>query len=177
MTERPLTHHLRILMAIVSLSIATFSALAAEPKLIAGVFSRGHNITEPKPQKSRFLETIQGGVVVLDEIAGFFLTVRVTESPGESMYIRAEYEDPLGGPSKTNDQEFNPADKGFAFSSPAHVPGLKNYQDYMVTVSVYRHKSDAEPIDVLRQKIRSYVDTTGSEIKVFSRIRSTENAP
>jgi hypothetical protein len=159
------------------LSLCACAVSATEPIPVYGVYAKGHNITEPRPVGSRFLETLQGGVVVLGDTAGFFLTVKVKEPPSSPMYIRVEYEDPLGGAPASNDMEVRPEASELTFSSPAHVRGLKNYSDYKLTVSVYERRGDAKPVDVLRQKVRSYVDTTGSEIRIFRRLKRDAGAP
>ena len=46
------------------------------------------------------------------------------------------------------------------------VKGLGIYRDYHITVKIFRHKGDGEPLDVLEQTVRSYIDTTGPVTKL-----------
>lgn len=165
------------LLSVLLLPVCAVNADDLQPKLVSGIYARGHNITEPRPAKSKFLKTVSAGVVIIGNAAGYFLTVRVRKAPPEPMYIRIEYENPTGGPAAVNDMKFVPSATGFTFSSPGAVHGLKFSADYLLTVSVYTNKSDAVPVDVLKQKIRSYVDTTGANIKVFSGLMGGEDAP
>ncbi len=34
---------------------------AAQPKLVVGTYQKGNNLTEPRPKKSEYLETMHGG--------------------------------------------------------------------------------------------------------------------
>jgi hypothetical protein len=161
----------RSVIHVLPLLVVSSVVQSAEPQMVYGVYEHGHNITEPRPQKSRFLQTTQGGVVVLGQKAGFFLTVKTNEHPKSALYIRVEYEDPRGGIPAWNDMEFSPNAGGFNFSSPGFVEGLKIYSDYEIKVSIFERSGDPKPIDVLRQKVRSYVDTRGTELKVFSKLQ------
>ncbi len=50
--------------------------------------------------------------------------------------------------------------------------GLKIYQDYTVEFIAYADKKRTKEIDRLTQKIRSYVDTTGSKLKLFDGMKT-----
>ena len=108
---------------------ATRPPSSGRPTLAFGVYEKGHNITEPKPQKSEYLETKTGGVVVLSAGAGLFLETRVIKHPANELYITVEYENPLGGISLTNDMPFKPEAEELHFSVPAFQPGLRCYAD------------------------------------------------
>jgi len=162
--ERPIV---RLVIHVLPLLMVASVVQSAEPQMVYGVYERGHNITEPRPQKSRFLQTTRGGVAVIGQQAGLFLTVKTNEHPKNALYIKVKYEDPRGGPPAWNDMDFSPNASGFNFSSPSFVQGLKIYSDYEIEVSVFEHSGDLKPIDILRQKVRSYVDTRGAELKVL----------
>ena len=143
------------------------------PMMVAGTYTRGSNLTEPRPVKSKFLETIQGGVVIINGKAGFYLIVNTRKPFGRPVYVTTEYENPVD-PTKplVNDMSL-PAEGGqLNFSSPDFVRGLKINEEYRVTVKVFESKAASEPMDTLVQKIRSYVDWTGPEVKIYDRLKT-----
>jgi hypothetical protein len=144
---------------------------AADTVRFSGTYSKGHNITEPRPASSRYFETTEGGVVVIGNKAGFYLYVKMREQPPTPLYVRIEYENPEGGSPASNDTDIAPGHEGFGFSSPHFVKGLKIYSDYKIVVKAFSSRDAREPIDVLRQTVRSYVDSRGEELKVFRRLK------
>jgi hypothetical protein len=142
-----------------------------QPTLVFGVYAPGHNITEPKPQKSEYLETKSGGVVILSGGAGLFLQTRVIKHPISELYVTVEYENPQGGTALKNDMRFTPETKGLYFSAPSFQAGLKGYADYVITVRIWDTKDSEKPIDTLVQKVRSYVDTTGPSPMMFDKLK------
>lgn len=129
--------------------------------MLFGVYEPGHDLTEPRPRKSEYLETKSGGVLVLPDGAGLFLFARVIKRPASELYITVEYENPQGGAPLTNDMRFETKAQEFGFSAPSLQPGLRRYATYTITVKIWEKKGGAQPIDTLVQKVRSYVDTTG----------------
>lgn len=55
--------------------------------------------------------------------------------------------------------------------SPEFVKGLKSYADYEITVKIFDSRGAKEPIDMLKQTIRCYVDTRGAKAKMFGRLK------
>ncbi|MGI8497335.1 MAG: hypothetical protein ACR2OG_07125 [Gemmatimonadaceae bacterium] len=163
----------------VPLSLSLFAAtvggalalFATEALLVSGTYQKGSNITEPRPKKSEFLQTLQGGIAVIGDKAGYYLFTRVIKKPDKDLYIRIEFEDPAGGPPLTDDTIFRRDAEEFHFSTPQFVKGLRNYSDYMITVNVFESRGAGKPIDILRQTVRSYVDTRGSKAKMFNRLK------
>lgn len=145
---------------------------SGQAALIFGVYTPGHNVTEPKPQKSEYLETRTGGVVVLQKGAGLFLKTRVLKQPEHELYITVEYENPLGGAPLMSEAAFRAGVTGLNFSVPDIQAGLKSYADYTITVRIWASKGAAMPMDTLVQKVRSYVDTTGTEPVIFDKLGS-----
>lgn len=144
--------------------------ISSTPAYIFGVYAPGHNITEPRPQKSQYLQVETGGVVVLENGAGLFLNTRVLKHPENELYITVEYEDPAGTPL-FNDAPFYTDAKYLNFSVPNVQSGLKSYSDYQITIRIWEMKGSEKPLDTLIQKVRSYVDTTGSTPLVFNKLK------
>lgn len=144
------------------------------PLQIAGTYQkRLSNITEPKPVKSKYLEVIAGGVVLIDRGAGFFLRLKWMGDPIKGAYFKIEYPNPKDPSNPLVNDFLN--ERGltqFAFSSPDVVEGLKGYSDYGITVYVFETKDAAEPMDVLKQNVRSYVDTQGKTL-IFKKVLTT----
>ncbi len=117
------------------------------------------------------LETETGGVVIMPGGAGLFLNTRVIKHPNSELYVTVEYENPQGGAPLTNDMLFTPEVKELHFSVPVFQKGLKSYTDYVITVRVWKKKGSDRPIDILVQKVRSYVDTTGPSSLMFDKLK------
>jgi hypothetical protein len=77
---------------------------------------------------------------------------------------------PLAEPF-TNDAVLKPTTEGLVFSSPDFVKGLRIYADYTITVRIFASRNAADPIDMLKQKIRCYVDTRGPTLKLFESLK------
>ncbi len=144
------------------------------PKFIAGTYMKGHNVTEPRPQASKFFKADEAGIIILENGAGFYLRARRIGGPARPLYIQVEYENPLDKAAPfVNDMEFPAEETHAVFSSPEFVWGLRIYADYEIKVSFYASKEDlSKPLDVLVQKIRCYVDTTTRDIQVFDGLKS-----
>lgn len=132
----------------------------------------GSNITEPRPRESQFFRTDHAGFVVLEKGAAYYLQARVLKSPPSTYYIRVEYENPQDKSRPfTNDMDFKATMDGVRFSSPDVVWGIRNYADYTIRVSVFTSRESTEAIDTLIQPVRSYVDTTTGEVRVYNRMQ------
>lgn len=64
------------------------------PALFAGTYQDGGNVTNPRPQHSKYLETDHGGVTVVDRGAGFYLNLKIREQPSKPLYIRITWPNP-----------------------------------------------------------------------------------
>jgi hypothetical protein len=151
--------------------LATVATQSAEPALVIGTYQKGNNLTEPRPKKSEYLETLHGGIVVVGDNAGYYLFTNVIKKPARDLYVTVEYENPSGGKPFKNDMEFKTTAEELRFSAPEFVKGLKSYSDYELTVKIFESKEAKEPIDTLKQTIRSYVDTRGPNVKMFNRLK------
>ena len=161
----------KFIIFLVSALLAMVTAQAAPPALAIGTYQKGNNVTEPRPQKSEYFETLHGGIVVVGDNAGYYLFAKVIKKPTKDSYIVVEYENPSGGKPFTNDMEFKTTAEELHFSAPEFVKGLKSYSDYGITVKVFESREAKEPIDVLKQTIRCYVDTSGPKAKMFNRLK------
>ena len=142
------------------------------PTYISGTYLKGKsNITEPKPTKSEYLEVLAGGAVLIERGAGLFLNVKLRKKPSTKLYFKIEYPNPMN-PSKPliNDMDFEEDMEECHFSSPEVIWGLKGYNDYVIKVSVYENKAANEPIEILEQHVRSYVDTQNQEVLIFKKL-------
>ena len=148
--------------------LCSASYATAQPKLVIGTYQKGNNITEPRPKKSEYLETLHGGIVLIDDQAGYYLFTRVVKHPKRELYIKVEYQDPAGGKPLVNDMPFMPTAEELHFSAPHGVKGLKSYGDYQIVVKVFASKDSKEPLDILKQTVRSYVDTRGPKPQLFT---------
>jgi hypothetical protein len=160
---RRILHLAAVLTVWVGLVGIPGAAAASETKHISGIYRPGSDITEPRPAQSRFLATLDGGLVVIGDQVGHYLHARVREKLSAPLYIRIEYEDPLGGPPLENEEEFPVVADEFEFRAPHGVRGFKIKSDYQITVRIYERKESTIPIDTLTQKIRAYLDTVGEE--------------
>jgi hypothetical protein len=147
---------------------------ADEPKLVIGTYQKGNDVTEPKPQKSQYLETKHGGIVVVGDKAGYYLFTKVIRNPEKELYVTVEYENPRGGTPLTNDMPFKPDAEALHFSAPDFIQGLKSYGTYEITVRIFDSKESTTPIDTLTQKVRSYVDTQGAKTKLLKRLKQKQ---
>lgn len=144
---------------------------------ISGTYRPGSNLTEPRPASSRFLRTVEGGFATVAGSAAYYLRVSPQAGLPPGAYLRITYPNPQQ-PDRpyVNDMTFDPSRREMIFSSPGIVPGLRNYQTYTVTVTVHANRAAADagtpPIDVLKQPIRAYVDTTGPQVQVFRGLRA-----
>ena len=78
----------RIIYSVLCFAVAVgaaFAAMAAEPLLISGTYQKGSNVTEPRPKKSEFLQTLHGGIAVIGDKAGYYLFTRVLKKPDKDL--------------------------------------------------------------------------------------------
>jgi hypothetical protein len=141
-------------------------AEGAEPPLVSGVWRKGHNITEPRPKSSIFMKVLEGGFLVLPTAAAYRLEIEVSPKLSTPYFMQALFENPLDRSKPfTEETVVSQPDRNVTLTH-GPVKGLRISGDYRITVKIFRHKGDAEPMDVLEQKVRSYVDSKGSAIKM-----------
>jgi len=139
------------------------SVNASAETLISGVYRKGSpNATEPKAEKSKYLKTVIGGVGVTDDQVRYILNVDLTKTFKQPMFIRVEFENPMGAPF-IEEGEIPAGQKSLQLIH-GPVQGLKVHQEYSIKASLYENTDRSKPVDVLTQKVLSYADTTGDKI-------------
>jgi hypothetical protein len=156
---------------VIAVLVVTSSVRGAERVMVMGTYQKGSNFTEPRPKKSEFLQTIHGGIGVIGSDAAFYLLTKVIKKPEKRLYVRVDYENPDGGSPLQNDMWFEPSFERMLFSAPHFVKGLRSYSNYVITVRIFPSRQARDPIDTLRQTIRSYVDTRGPKAQFYKRLK------
>lgn len=147
-------------------------ARAADPPLVSGVWHKGHNITKPRLKSSKFMKTLEGGFLVLPSAAAYRLEIEISLSLSTPYFMRAVFENPAErGKPFVEEAVISEAQKVLTLTH-GPVRALRISGDYLITVSIFRGKGDAEPIDVLEQRVRSYVDTTGPAVRMKGGMKS-----
>lgn len=154
-----------------ALLVGLFSSGWAGPIFLAGTYEKGANLTTPRPQVSKFFKTYAGGFDVAKDGAAYKVFVDVTQRRDKPMYVRVEFENPLDSKSPLTEEASLSADDNSIALTSKPVKGLKVYSDYIVKVMLYDSKDSEKPLDVLEQKVRSYVDTRGKEPKIYKGMR------
>ena len=144
------------------------TAATKEPLFVKGTYEEGSNLTEPRPRESEFLRTKHAGFVVVKNGAAYYLAAEVLKRPPSTFYLRVQYENPQ---DKTrpfvNEGEFRPEIDSLLLSSPDVVWGIRNYQDYKITVEIFQDREFQKPVDTLIQPVRAYVDTSEGKLRLF----------
>ncbi len=142
-----------------------------KPFTYSGIWQQGHDLTEPRPKKSDLLAVRDGGVVIMPKGAGYYLTVSLKEPHDQPLYFKITWPNPLDKHMPmVNDLTLPSGDTQMNFSAPEYVKGLRIYKTYTIKVEVFDNPQHfGRPLDTLSQKLRSYVDSTGTYIKVYGR--------
>jgi hypothetical protein len=143
------------------------STQAQERGFVSGVWQKGHNITEPRPKSSEFVKTLDGGFFFVPIGAAYRVEIEVSPELAAPYFMQAVLENPEDRNKPfIEERVISKPEKHFTL---AHGPikGLRIYRDYRVQVKIFRRKGDSEPLDVLEQKVRSYVDTRGPAVKTM----------
>jgi hypothetical protein len=164
-------HTLRF-FAILVVALIGASAEAAEPPLVGGIWHKGHNVTEPRPKSSKLMKVLEAGFLVLPTAAAYRVEIEVSSDLSTPYFIQAVFENPVDGRKPFAEQTAISEAQKVLTLTHGPVKGLRISRDYRITVKLFRHKGDVEPIDVLEQKIRSYVDSTGPAIKMKDGMKS-----
>jgi hypothetical protein len=128
-----------------------------------GTFSAGKGANNPQLAVSRYLKTNNAGLILTQNGAAFYINVDILQEMPQGSYVKVEFPDP-NNPSVpyVNGISYKSGAKGYKFTSPNTVRGLKMEKDYKITISVLKTKDSREPVDVLVQAFRSYLDTTNT---------------
>ncbi|MGD0784464.1 MAG: hypothetical protein ABR969_01460 [Sedimentisphaerales bacterium] len=126
-----------------------------------GTFYAGKGSKNPELAVSSYLKADIAGLRVTQNGASIYINVKVLKEIPKDSYIKVEFPDP-NNPSApyVNGIDYKSGDKGYKFTSPSDISGLKIGKDYKIKISVLKTKDSTKPVDVLVQAFRSYVDTT-----------------
>jgi len=142
------------------------------PTLCIGTYQKGNNITEPRPTRSQYFKTSIGGFQIIQGLAGYKVFIDVVKHPEKRCYTRAILENPENTKAPfVYDHYIDPSTPSTTLTH-GPVKGLQVYKDYKVEFIMYEDEARTKEIDHLTQEIRSYVDTTGEELKLFRRLET-----
>ncbi len=162
-----------LILLITGISLVASVYGNVETALIVGTALGGSKDANPAPVRSKYFETEHGGIVLIRDNAGFYLQVKPRTAWRKTLYATIEYDNPLDAEKPfVNDMDLPPIKTNrltrqapvISFSSPGFVPGLKDQGEYQIVVRVFEGRGEKEPVDILRQKIRSHVDSTAGRV-------------
>ncbi len=162
----------RSFLILLSAAVMCAHAEAAEPPLVRGIWHKGNNITEPRPKSSKFMKVLDGGFLVIPNAAAYRLYIEMSPSLETPYFMQAVLENPADRTKPFVEEAV--ISKRQENLTVAHGPikGLRISGDYRIVVKIFRRQGEAEPIDTLVQKVRSYVDTTGPALKMKGGMKS-----
>lgn len=142
--------------------------------LVSGVWRKGSNITEPKPQSSAHLKTVSGGFGSTDEGVKYVLNVSITKPFKDKMFVKAEFQNPLDLNSPFIEEGEIPAKHRSLRLVHGPIKGLKIHRSYWVKIYIYSLEDRSKPADKLTQHIKSYFDTTTQEVLLKTGLQEGE---
>jgi hypothetical protein len=165
-------HNLRFLILALFAFLLCAPTIAAEPPLVSGIWQKGQNITEPRPKSSKFMKVVQGGFLVLPTAAAYRLEIEISSDLSTPYFMQALFENPADRSKPFVEESTIAKPQKILTLTHGPVKGLHIVGDYRITVKIFRRKGDTEPLDILEQKIRSYLDSTGPAIKMKGGMKS-----
>jgi len=135
---------------------------------LSGVQMKGSDVTEPNPNKSKYLKTYTGGFGVSGNDAFYQVIIEITRPFDRTMAVKVEFYDPTAKNQPIVYENEIPIGHETLTLNHGPVKGLRIFHNYWVRVSIFELGDRNKPIDVLKQNIRSYVDTTTSKIGFYS---------
>lgn len=153
-----------VVLGVFTLIAGTVMHKAFADTLVSGVWRKGSNITEPKPQKSEHLKTVNGGFGSTDEGVKYVLNVAITKPFKKDMDIKAEFQNPLDLNAPFIEEGTIEAGAKTIRLVHGPVKGLKIHRSYWVKIYIYSPDDKTTPVDTLTQHIKSYFDTTTDEV-------------
>jgi hypothetical protein len=137
---------------------------------VRGTRTKESNVTEPKPKEGKVFKTLHAGFAIHGKKAAYYWRGQIT-TPG-NYYVRIEYENPADKERPlVNDMELPERAVDVEFSSPDFVRGIRIYGDYKMKATFYGGRDMKVVIDKVEQTVRSYVDTTKEEVRVFKGLK------
>lgn len=149
----------------------TINSFAEEEVLVSGVWMKGADLTEPRPVKSEYFKVYQGGFYTSVKGARYFLLADILPNIEKPLWVKVQCQNPLN-PKEPFIEEgpINVGDRSLHYSSD-YIKGLKIYREYWMKITLYDSKEQKKEIDKITQKIRSYVDTTGEEVRIYKDVK------
>jgi len=148
---------------------------ANEIRFFSGVYKKGDNITEPKPVRSKYFRTYQGGFKVYRNTAGYRLVLEAIKTPRKKLFTKSIIENPEDINSPIVYTGYIDTKTKSITIEHGPVKNLQIYKDYKIDVITYEDELRTIEIDRLTQYIRSYVDTTNLQIKIMSGLEQKQN--
>lgn len=162
----------RALLLVVSACSLTAAEKATPMELVIGTYREGNNITEPRPAQSKYFKTTLGAFHLIRGFAGYKWFIETIKRPEKRLYTRSIIENPQDPKKPFVYEGFIDPDTPSTTITHGPALGLKIYKDYTVEFIAYSDEKRTKEIDRLTQKIRSYVDTTGPQLKLFDGMKS-----
>jgi len=105
-------------------------------------------------------------------MAGYKVFIDVVTPPEKRIYTRAILQNPQDPKAPFVYEHYLDPEIRSTTLTHGPVQGLRIYQDYTVEFIAYSDETRTKEIDHLTQKIRSYVDTTGRNLKLFNGMKT-----
>jgi len=163
-------------LIIKTIILATFllfiTDLALSNTFISGVQLKGSDITDPNPKESKYLKTFTGGFGIQNQDAYYRFIISIKEPFSRPMFVKVEFKNPIDKKTPIIYEVEIPVDHKTLTFTHGPVKGLKIYKTYLVKVFLYEVDNKKDPVDILKQKVRSYVDTTTDTIRFYGGLSS-----
>lgn len=163
---------LRFLCALFIALMCGTGEAQSPPGFVSGVWKKGHNITEPRPESSKFMKMFDAGFLVAGSDEAYRVNIDISPTTPTPYFIQATFENPKDAKKPFREETVISKPQRSASLTHGPVKGLRIYRDYRITIKLFHHKGDAEPFDVLVQTVRSYIDTTGPATKLKDGMKS-----
>jgi len=150
---------------------------AKKPVFLIGTYQEGNNVTEPRPEKSRYLRTNSAGFQLIQSFAAYKVFIAVIRKPKKRYYAKVILQNPLDPNAPFVYEHYIDPDTPSTTLTHGPVKGLQIYKDYTVELILYEDKNRTKEIDRLTQKIRCYVDTTSNQLLLYDRVKFKETKP
>ena len=114
---------------------------------------------EPEPASSQFFTTTNGGFEIVRGVVFMSLFLKVISPPPTGAVVRAEFDDPCGGPSIAGIARAFSGQPSLTFISPP-VSCIRAFTTYRVMVRVFADSASAQPIATHEQLLRARFDSS-----------------
>lgn len=138
------------------------------PVFISGVHTHGSDVTEPRLVRGKYLKVNSAGILLIPEGAGFFVNAELISKATSNLYFKIEYPNPAeSGHPLVQEAHYQEGVREYKFGSPDIIWSLEGYRNYTIKISLYENEDASQPLEVLRQKVRSYVSTLGGKVLIY----------